>query len=122
MVPVHTTHLNSHVRFGSKADMCAAKCHVRFTPNSDHKSGHPMVDQRGQPTQGTVERCAAIQASWRQLAGGSTAGFARMVERAGIEAKFGFKAHPYMPRPKATSCCCPRPIADRQNQAASLAP
>jgi len=28
-----------------------------------------MVDQRGQPTQGTVERCAATQASWRQLAG-----------------------------------------------------
>ena len=28
----------------------------------------------------------------------STAGFARMVERAGIEAKFGFKAHPHMLR------------------------
>jgi hypothetical protein len=28
-----------------------------------------MVDQRGQPTQGTVERCAAIQASWRQAGG-----------------------------------------------------
>ena len=26
----------------------------------------------------------------------STAGFARMVERAGVEAKFAFKAHPYM--------------------------
>jgi hypothetical protein len=29
-----------HVRFGSKADMCSAKGHVRFTPNSDCKSGH----------------------------------------------------------------------------------
>jgi type 1 fimbriae regulatory protein FimB/type 1 fimbriae regulatory protein FimE len=28
----------------------------------------------------------------------STAGFARMVERAGVEAKFGFKAHPHMLR------------------------
>jgi integrase len=28
----------------------------------------------------------------------TTAGFARMVERAGIEAKFGFKAHPHMLR------------------------
>jgi type 1 fimbriae regulatory protein FimB/type 1 fimbriae regulatory protein FimE len=28
----------------------------------------------------------------------STAGFARMVERAGIEAKFGFKVHPHMLR------------------------
>ena len=28
----------------------------------------------------------------------STAGFARMVERAGVEAKLGFKAHPHMLR------------------------
>ena len=28
------------VRFGSKADICAAKSHVRFTPNSDHESRH----------------------------------------------------------------------------------
>jgi integrase len=28
----------------------------------------------------------------------TTAGFARMVERAGIEAKLGFKAHPHMLR------------------------
>jgi type 1 fimbriae regulatory protein FimB/type 1 fimbriae regulatory protein FimE len=28
----------------------------------------------------------------------STAGYARMIERAGIEAKFGFKAHPHMLR------------------------
>jgi hypothetical protein len=29
----------SDVRFGSKADMCNAPTHVRFTPNSDRKSG-----------------------------------------------------------------------------------
>jgi hypothetical protein len=29
-----------HVRFGSKADMCAAISHVPFTPNSDRKSRH----------------------------------------------------------------------------------
>ena len=28
--------LGFHVRFGSKADMCAAKCRVRFTPESGH--------------------------------------------------------------------------------------
>jgi site-specific recombinase XerD len=28
----------------------------------------------------------------------TTAGFARMVERAGVEAKLGFKAHPHMLR------------------------
>ena len=26
----------TNVRFGSKADMCSAKCHVRFTPESGH--------------------------------------------------------------------------------------
>jgi hypothetical protein len=30
----------AYVRFGSKADMCNAKGHVRFTPNSDRESGH----------------------------------------------------------------------------------
>ena len=28
--------LSSHVRFGSKADICAAKCHVRFASESGH--------------------------------------------------------------------------------------
>jgi hypothetical protein len=32
-----------HVRFGSQADMCSAKRHVRFTPNSDRKSGHAAM-------------------------------------------------------------------------------
>jgi signal transduction histidine kinase len=30
----------ANVGFGSKADMCNAPTHVRFTPNSDRKSGH----------------------------------------------------------------------------------
>src|SRR5262245_55492635 len=30
----------SDVRFGSKADICTAPAHVRFTPNSDRESGH----------------------------------------------------------------------------------
>ena len=34
----------TNVRFGSKADICAAKSEVCFTPGSDHESGHaPMV-------------------------------------------------------------------------------
>src|SRR5215510_15462685 len=32
----------AHVRFGSKADICAAKSDARFTPYSDRKSGHPL--------------------------------------------------------------------------------
>src|SRR5262245_50729162 len=31
----------SDFRFGSKADMCSAVGHVRFTPNSDRESGLP---------------------------------------------------------------------------------
>src|SRR5262245_44572204 len=31
------------VRFGSEADICSAKCHVRFTPNSDRESGFPQA-------------------------------------------------------------------------------
>jgi|SoiMetStandDraft_5_1073268.scaffolds.fasta_scaffold162593_1 hypothetical protein len=30
-----------NVRFGSKADICGATAHVRFTPNSDRESGFP---------------------------------------------------------------------------------
>jgi hypothetical protein len=31
-----------HVRFGSEADICSAKRHVRFTPNSDRESRFPQ--------------------------------------------------------------------------------
>jgi hypothetical protein len=30
----------TNVRFGSKADICGATSHVRFTPNCDCKSGY----------------------------------------------------------------------------------
>jgi hypothetical protein len=32
--------LRLNVRFGSKADVCVAKPHVRFAPNSACESGH----------------------------------------------------------------------------------
>jgi len=32
-----------NVRFGSKADICAAISHVRFTPDSDRKSRHAAM-------------------------------------------------------------------------------
>src|SRR5262249_17882989 len=35
---------HSDVRFGSKADMCGAARHVRFTSNSDRESGHTDVE------------------------------------------------------------------------------
>ncbi|MGB9271873.1 MAG: hypothetical protein WCB74_22035, partial [Pseudolabrys sp.] len=39
-----------YVRFGSKADMCSAKRHVRFTPESGHvrcNSGCPLCANSG---------------------------------------------------------------------------
>jgi hypothetical protein len=35
--------LQINVRFGSKADICNAKGHVRFTPDSDRESGFPQT-------------------------------------------------------------------------------
>jgi hypothetical protein len=32
----------THVRFGSKADICGATSHVRFTPDSDRESVFPQ--------------------------------------------------------------------------------
>jgi hypothetical protein len=32
--------IEPNVRFGSQADICSAKGHVRFTPDSDRESGH----------------------------------------------------------------------------------
>jgi hypothetical protein len=45
------------VRFGSKADMCSAKGHVRFTPNSDRKSGLPQMVMSALPPK--ADMCAA---------------------------------------------------------------
>jgi hypothetical protein len=36
-----TTREVAHVRFGSLADICSAKGHVRFAPNGDRESGFP---------------------------------------------------------------------------------
>src|SRR5262245_39190228 len=40
VVTALTFHAWRDVRFGSKADICSATEHVRFTPNSDRRSGH----------------------------------------------------------------------------------
>jgi type 1 fimbriae regulatory protein FimB/type 1 fimbriae regulatory protein FimE len=54
------------------------KSFARGRPILDPKSPFVFTSERGSPF--------------------TTAGFARMVERAGVEAKFGFKAHPHMLR------------------------
>jgi len=45
------------VRFGSKADMCAAPAHVRFTPNSDRESGHQQPVMSALPPK--ADMCSA---------------------------------------------------------------
>jgi hypothetical protein len=46
-----------YVRFGSKADICAATSHVRFTPNSDRKSGFPQRTMSALPPK--ADMCGA---------------------------------------------------------------
>jgi integrase len=83
-----------------QVDFKTATLHVRRVKNGT-PSVHPVTGdelralrrlQRGQqpksPFLFTSERGAPF----------TTAGFARMVERAGTEAKFDFKAHPHMLR------------------------
>src|SRR5262249_15102952 len=48
LTPAHTNTLEGasewvNVRYGSEADICAAKSDVRFTPNSDRESGLPQT-------------------------------------------------------------------------------
>jgi hypothetical protein len=46
------------VRFGSKADICGATSHVRFTPNSDRKSGFPHKVMSALPPK--ADMCGAM--------------------------------------------------------------
>jgi len=46
------------VRFGSKADMCGAKAHVRFAPNSDRESGLPQTVMSALPPGSGHVRCS----------------------------------------------------------------
>src|SRR5215831_5770412 len=45
------------VRFGSKADMCSASGHVRFTPDSDLESGLSQNDMSALPPR--ADMCGA---------------------------------------------------------------
>jgi hypothetical protein len=66
------------VRFGSEADMCAAKRHVRFTPNSDRKSGHSTVSairrvaRKAFPTHGEIHLFLRVVQTWMQCQVGRT--------------------------------------------------
>jgi hypothetical protein len=46
-----------HVRFGSLADICSAKGHVRFAPNSDRESEFPQTVMSALPSK--ADMCGA---------------------------------------------------------------
>jgi hypothetical protein len=46
------------VRFGSLADMCGAKGHVRFAPESDRESGFPHKVMSALPPK--ADMCSAL--------------------------------------------------------------
>jgi hypothetical protein len=48
-----------NVRFGSKADICGATSHVRFTPNCDWKSGHLRFVMSASPPK--ADMCGATR-------------------------------------------------------------
>src|SRR5262245_22055606 len=50
--------VGSDVRFGSKADICTAPAHVRFTPNSDRESRHPQPVMSALPPK--ADMCGAL--------------------------------------------------------------
>jgi hypothetical protein len=49
----------TNVRFGSLADTCSAKRHVRFAPNSDRESGFPQTVMSALPPK--ADMCAATR-------------------------------------------------------------
>jgi hypothetical protein len=49
---------SNNVRFGSKADICSAKRHVRFTPNSDRESDFPQTVVSALPPK--ADMCGAL--------------------------------------------------------------
>jgi hypothetical protein len=50
------------VRFGSKADICGATNHVRFTPNSDRESGFPQTVKSALPPKADMALQLAMSA------------------------------------------------------------
>jgi hypothetical protein len=54
----------TNVRFGSEADICVATSDVRFTPNSDHESGHWQTVMSALPPKADVCGALAHVALW----------------------------------------------------------
>jgi hypothetical protein len=48
----------ANVCFGSLADICSAKGHVRFAPNSDRESGFPQTVMSALPPK--ADMCGAL--------------------------------------------------------------
>jgi hypothetical protein len=57
--PLPVVDLIGNVRFGSLADICSAKGHVRFAPNSDRKSEFPQKVMSALPPK--ADMCGATR-------------------------------------------------------------
>ena len=55
----HQNLIRADVRFGSLADICSAKSHVRFTPDSDRESGFPREVMSALPPK--ADMCGATR-------------------------------------------------------------
>jgi hypothetical protein len=89
----------ANVRFGSLADICSAKEHVRFTPNSDRKSGFPHKVMSALPPKADTCSALAYVSAWGQKR--TSTRFIRSLRQRALLAKHGFrtsqqlKAHPH---------------------------
>jgi len=61
------------VRFGSEADICSAKCHVCFTPNSDRKSDIPAKVMSALPPKNVQQKPTSAMGQKRTHAPQQTA-------------------------------------------------
>jgi hypothetical protein len=59
------------VRFGSLADMCAAKSHVRFAPNSDREGGFLQKLMSALPPKADMSSATARDTSYGSRVAGA---------------------------------------------------
>src|SRR5262249_7023489 len=89
----------SDVRFGSKADMCSARAHVRFAPNSDRESRHPQTVMSALPPKADICAAPAHPLLWAKADNG--------LYRASAFGSFARAGCPLLDRPVPTGALSP---------------
>src|SRR5215831_13773926 len=88
-----------NVRFGSKADMCSARAHVRFAPNSDRESRHPQTVMSALPPKADICAAPAHPLLWAKADNG--------LYRASAFGSFARAGCPLLDRPVPTGALSP---------------